>query len=355
MQECLKTQESVIFQMNVPVKLQNIYGILRLLREQYPSAPDGSPRFTTDQLVLFNKNPLYSTDSNINLEYLSEILSLVNNLGDSYHVYYQYVRGNEQDYGPFLWPYYILMPGKIFFLSADCKSGYLEDSPELVNLAHQTFRNRIQNAPRLFQVYTDYAKAFHAYCSNFQNFGLPVYTMENAPCMALMYDEETLGLLTSRLPADFAPLILEAKKFYELTGSQPMTTEMFFSMEGLQLFLKEGVPIGGIAVFLDAIPEELRRPMLRRFLQNQKAQNVQVHILNSTELPLTYPLMMEFFAPPRKISLFLLNPQKQILYIEISEDSVCEAFLDFMAHLEDLKLACSSEETEARILDALSE
>lgn len=352
MRSCLLQKRDSTFRINIPQQLDFFYTIIQGLSDDFSS--DNVVDFSVEQIVMLNKNPMYSQDSNVNLNYLSQVLYLADCLGDRYQAYYQYVRGNERDYDVMLWPYYILMPGKIIFISADCKSGYVETNSYLVKKALCNFSELRKGLTQFYHAYSDYMQAFTVYFDNYRTLGMPNFIIENSPCITLMYEEGMLQFPFAGLPDSFLPLLHQVQEFYDVMKEIEFFPDLFFTEDGMREFLEEGVLVGGIADFIGKIPPEMRKPMMKKFLNEIGKPSKSAHILEDNQIKLDRPIMMELYGSNR-ISLFTRTQRGGILYVEIDETSVCEAFLDFADHLEELKMASSKLETMKRIEKAIGE
>lgn len=187
MKESLRGKEPIVFRMNLPRSLYKVYGILQILKDEISG---GGVPISVEQIIMLNKNPMYSPDSNVNLDYLSGVLNMASCFEEAYRVYYQYVRGNERDYDMLFWPYYILLPGRVLFLSADGQSGYMEERQEVWQRSKTVFDSLCRNAKPFLNEYSDYFRALSTDLNYEIQYETPSYTLENENFMNRIYEEK---------------------------------------------------------------------------------------------------------------------------------------------------------------------
>lgn len=160
-----------------------------------------------------------------------------------------------------------------------------------------------------------------------------------------MLQDGLLELLAEQLPKHLKPLIPAIRQYY--TSSSALVKEdfpkLFFTWNGCMEFLEKGSVAGGIVDSL-SIPTEYRSGMLQQFVQTIQSGVCQGRLLIESEFALKLPIILEIWES-KQVSLFIRTSNKCLFYFSLNEPSICEALLDFMEHLEAIRLASTEKET----------
>ena len=159
-----------------------------------------------------------------------------------------------------------------------------------------------------------------------------------------MFTDGTLKSMMGSKAEEFPELFQLLHDFYIRSGQNPKKPIGFFSQSGLEDFKKTGRLFENTGIFPHGFEEDKRTAMLKTFLERSRQMNIESHMILDRRMKIPSNLMIEAFGA-RKLLLFHSASPTNLNFIQITESSICEAFLDFMEYLAESDMALSTEDT----------
>lgn len=296
------------------------------------------------QVVIMNQNPSRLKDANYNLKILHRILPLSLSFPNQYQVRRCYSKCEEKDSYAFFWPYYMITHDYVIMISYDGSSAYLQKEPGIVRKYQEAFQALFEDSALFLEQYHDPMEAMKNYLKNYEEYGIPDYTLEHKPCLDHMFTDGTLKSMMGSKAEEFPELFQLLHDFYIRSGQNPKKPIGFFSQSGLEDFKKTGRLFENTGIFPHGFEEDKRTAMLKTFLERSRQMNIESHMILDRRMKIPSNLMIEAFGA-RKLLLFHSASPTDLNFIQITESSICEGFLDFMEYLAESDMALSTEDT----------
>lgn len=312
--------------------------------ERFFSAMNHCQGLMVEQLLYLVKNPSAFENVNLhNLMVLSQMLPFLMTTEADYHVYYSY-----NDFAPVPeattgFPYYILFSGYALLFSPDLDAAWLEDNEQLLAF----LRKRFRLITRQSSVLNGFIKEVNSYLSKSTliyantNFN---YSIEYQPCFLPFMDEKlTDALLTPLVPGreQLKALLAENRvQFHALKRNI-----ILFTGKGLEEFSKNGIITNVPQGYARACTPSERLFLLRRIDEACESEQITMLCLNPSRFTLEKQLYLSL-QQNGEVSFFSYNTDKnEFHFTSIQENTIYDAFYDFIEYLSDSDYVFTKEKT----------
>lgn len=322
--------------LNIPSDAENFFEGLLYLEKQH------SGRISIMQQLMISKSD--TKEYNTTISFLNQMLKASYQMAERYQVRYTYVNGTEEDYRALLYPYFVLFEDRVIFISADMQNGYVEMNQSVAEQAMKRFMDNWNISFEVMQQSCSYEQVFRTSAETLYQMRPSTHVFENSLCLALIYHSQSFAEQFRYVEDEYKKLYQLAAPTYE--NQTLINGKYFFTEFGVNQFWDEGIIYGDILKFLPRFTPEQRTKMLDVCRMHAERSDISLHLLNK-EIKIPIPISIEVHGKNGVGIIFRGNEDTQINCIVIEETSLCEAFYDFMEHLEALQMALSKEESFA--------
>lgn len=308
---------------------------------------------TINQLLYLIKNPSSYENVNLyNLMVLSQMLPFLMTTDADYHVYYSY-----NDFAPVPdattgFPYYVLFSSCALLFSPDLDAAWLEDSIQLLSFLRKRFLSITRQAPTL----NGYIDNINSYLSKstliYTNTSFN-YSVEYQPCFIPFMDNElTEALLNPLVPGKEQLMTLLEENRLQFQSLK--RNIILFTKKGLEEFTGNGIITNVPENYARACKPTERLILLRRIAEACELGQITMLCLNPTCFTLKKQLYLSL-QQNNEVSFFSYNTEKnEFHFTGIQENTIYDAFYDFIEYLSDSDYVFTKEKTLEIIRSCIS-
>lgn len=284
-----------------------------------------------------------------NIARLTSVLSLAvssSTAAQNYQPRYYYVNSTAEDRGGLLFPNVLIAGGRVLFCASDYRTAIYSERPDVAALCAQKFYRSYERCHTLIHVCATTEEklvCISALLQDAEN-GNHLYTLHYQPCFMYFCSREDMDVLPGPLREPMRPLI--DRYFYGLL--QPLQEHHaqvnFFSLEGIQEFLRTGIVNELPHTFHHSIPTALRIALMERLLAAGNSGSVRLYLVRP-----------EYLRIPKSIDIFSYDPgMVAVTFLDTETDDQCcfvedytlnTKMLDFLRWLETSPWCLSTAET----------
>ena len=291
------------------------------------------------------------TRDNDSLEILERILPLTLMIPMQYHSYFYY---NKYEAVATPFPYYLITSSGILMVSENYETACQISSGEMVFYYQSFFRQTTEKCTPLLHVQKDIFTILRTYADTVEKNSF--YTFMRQPCMGKFY---TMQLIEKKVKKDLPfreQLVRESQKRFSDLAQVTGNYYTFFTRDGLQEFLLNGIIYDIPQQVIDALSVEERLVLVKGLRDAVADDSVTGRIVNDERL--TLPRYLSFCVNAKnKVDIFTLQRHEndeQFYNIHIDEPLLGRKFMDFVLFLPKSEYVLDKEET-LRIIDDLLE
>lgn len=301
--------------------------------------PQNSFRISVKHLILFHSNV---ADTYSNLESLNQILPLCFLDQISYEPYYYYRKFLAMNQEHMLYPYYIITSNYVVQLSNDLKRGILHSDSLIVQQYLEEFQHILSHASPLLYKPDSLENAMERYfCSTPPQ---EIFTLESSLCDSDLFSPELLNQLAGEC---FSPAASIAENYIQSVVQffRSSHRSSFFTRCGAEKFCQTGIGSGTSGFLFSPINPPMRLKALQHFLFT--FDDSEKNMLND-DFSFPQTLYLEL-RDNNILYLIRMGKNKQLSFVSITENSICNAFRDFFQLLQKSEYICPPEELKALI------
>lgn len=246
---------SVIYT-NLPADRSIFFNMLRHKRQKYSRA------VPVRHMFALRRNPK-DVLFNVNLRALSNVLPFALSDYVSYQPYYYYSGISLNEKTMELFPYCVAAGQKILFISSDLRVCVESANNKIIAQIIASFHHALSLATPLLKKTNGTDEFAKTWFNSLQNYGLPIYSVESQPnFLSMLYSRSLLNeirLMDENLSREIKEKLGDAAA--QLSESEEPFYN-FFSMYGIQSFIKTGKIEGSFGWLNAAFPPERRKRMI---------------------------------------------------------------------------------------------
>jgi len=295
-------------------------------------------------LILFHSNV---ADTFENLEILNQVLPLCFLDGIAYEPYYYYSKFSVNDQENLLFPYYIITPEYVLQLSCNFKRGILHSDSSIVQQYIDEFKRSLTHAFPLIYKPDTLDNAMTRYSASTPP--REIFSLESAPCDSDLFSQELFGKLASKHFSSNLPLLEQYTSLVSRLLCGPKRTQ-FFTRQGFEKFSKHGIGSGTSQMIFPPLEENERLEALQYF--SDTYENSIKHMLND-DFVFPQSLYLEL-RDNCALHFIHLGDKEHVSFISITENSICNAFLEFFQILEKSEYLYPEEELKSLLSETIN-
>ncbi len=328
------SEEVAYVAMNTFDKNEQVYQSLMLEDRGY------SKSIICNQYVNFVRSNRDEVSTIENIRVLKQIISFAFAFCHNYRVQYSYVAGNRQEMKEQVWPYFIVTSSKVLLLSGNCCKGILIEEIDLVRgyrlgveeleAQYRLLFERGNSFSKIEDALTRYQESangefpeviFSSHCNVMKMFYPQLYEKEKQnPHVQFMYD-----------------------MYHENIKKASKSATVFFGLYEIEEFIKVGKLPGIYGEYTRNYTVEERRNMLNSLLRTSSQSSVGEYWLRNEFCDKDLVFDVELYGS-KKLHIWMMKNQEGTRnvfeFIEIHEQGIYEAFLDYFIALKDNEEVC---------------
>jgi len=318
-----------------------------------------NPQAQIRQVVTFTKKVDFIENSNANIKLLTQILPLAFVSGAGYQPHYYYKTTSDVELTQAM-PYFIITsPEKLVLINKDFNRAVLICDKAIVAAYTESFEAMLDQSKPLIESF-DSAFEILEYCYSIYSRSKdePFHWIEPEPCVGALITEDFLVETIKQDIPHRDVLLKMAYRHFSFIQENLLQNINVCTANGTSRLIDTGV--------IYYIPKELVNPMPRHKIKEllvqlqERINNKKVKILFSNPSKITLP-HNTLLAVSRLTGVnFIMsisdgNCASKFMCINLSEDSINEAFMDFVESIEDSGLVYSEDESADTLAKIISE
>lgn len=314
-----------------------------------------NPTICIRHVITFSKKMDFANDSNANIGLLNNILHLVFVFGTEYHPYYHYRASAVPELTQAM-PYFILTSSrKLVLISRDLNKAALICDKDIVDMYSEIFEDMLALSNPLISTYNNIHEVLNYYMSITHNDkDEPVHVINPEPNIEPILTKEMITNIVKQGIPSKEDLIELIWKNYSLWRENKNPYINICATEGIYNLLNTGRIHYAPNDLLEPIPKDMMVDIMRGL--QQKIKNEKVKLLFTD--PSKIKLPQKTFIDVTKNGLIIFtskgeaNNPTDFMCIYLHEESINEAFLDFVENIEQSGIVYSLEES-IKVLDCI--
>ena len=295
------------------------------------------------------------------LEDLTAMINILNSIlgnffapqeSSRYTPYFYYENGSQSTGPSNLFPYYVITGQCLLLLSEDQEHALFLANPQAAGAYREQFEAALRCSAPLFR---QYHTPIEAMKENFSESRIPPQPQPSAhffrqPCLVMYTDPE---IVSRAIHPDFP----EREKVAELVLRYYIDGQVygpdyynFFTRQGAEDFLRDGVMREFPGYLVCPLPMEDRRTLIRRLRDSARLKGGNIHCVNEQLVSVPEHVVMDVCFGDR--ILFARSMPENLSYLMVSEPSLVQCFLSYFRALPSTPGVMGREESAA-ILDEL--
>jgi len=313
-----------------------------------------NPKMRIRHVIAFSKKLDMTNNTNKNLHMLSQVMSFSFAPASGYFPCYYYQSSTDADFAHAM-PYFLLTSsGRLLLIGKDLNRAALISDPDIVNMYRESFSEMlVQSTPLIKRFDSAPELLAHLVSTDYDCENEPYHWIEPEPCIGPFFsDEEIDGLIMPEIP--FRNRIVELLfQHYDFLRSNQICNINVCTAAGLKSYIDSGHLYYSPKEYMIPAPRDMMRSALSR-LSDKVADN-KVKLLFTNPSKFTVPGKLLFSINKRTgINFILCSGESSALRaICLSEDSINEAFADFIESIESSELVFSASDSLALLNNAI--
>jgi len=299
-----------------------------------------------DQILCLSRNPHANSDSNINLNILSNVLPFAFCAGNGYTPSYYYGEDIKNEIALAM-PYYFITSKALVTFSSDFTTAIIYTNKDMIATYSKHFQKCLSQTTQFIKYHATLMDILTAYDKSHENSEQITSVIEPQPCFAKYYTHKMIEEhLRQEIPC--RELIKEyLYSFYDTTDYYKGVVS-YSCAEGIDFFVQTGILADLPPQYATPFTIEERKLFLTS-LRNDIANDLCFsRITNPVKFKIPSFAMVEQHANNGLI--FIAHYNNDSVSSFINEQSISDAFFDFFESLQETDLVYSKDET-IHILD----
>jgi len=318
-----------------------------------------NPQAQVRQIVTLLKKSDFIDNSNVNLRLLSKILPLAFVSGTGYDPHYIYRTTPDIDPAQAM-PYFILISSqKLVLINKDFSRAALINDRCIVDMYSESFEIMFEQSRPLINNF-DSAFEILEYCFSMyqQSNDEPFHWIEPEPCVGSSFSEDLIDkTLKSDIPnrEEFIKLLYRHYSFIRENQQQNINV---CTTEGTLRLIDNGMMYYAPKELFNTMPRHTMRDILVKLQERMENNNVKVLFTNPSKIILPGNTLLTISRRTGINFIMSIDGGSNLsifMCINISEDSINNAFADFVESIEESGLVYSKEESADTLAKIVSE
>jgi len=308
-----------------------------------------NPQAQIRQVVTFTKKIDFGDSSNANIKLLTQILPLAFVSGAGYHPHYIYKANSDIELTQAM-PYFIITSSeKLVLINKEFSRAALICDKDIVDIYSENFEVMLSRSKPLIKGF-DSAFETLEYTINVytQSLDEPFHWIEPEPCIGALFTEEMIDFILKKEIPNRDILKKMAIKHYSFIRENLLRNINVCTAVGASRLIDTGISYYVPKEIVNPIPKPKMKDLLIKL--QKRAVDKKVKVLFSNPSMITLP-GNTLLAISRVTGInFIMSmcedsqPSKYMC-INISEDSINEAFVDFIESIEESGLVYNEDES----------
>lgn len=307
--------------------------------------------FKTECIFEFSKlAEIGKARRNTNLDVIETLLPFTLSAENGFQAYYVYSFSPIKVTATLPMPYFMVASGRVATFTADMQTAVLLNSEQAAKCYGGIFDNMKEKSNPLTKRITSFEEIVQYYVNCVEKEVTGMSGFGSHPCIALYYDTETLEARISAEVSNREQLIKSMEIVPQFMQSLTKNgIPSYFTLNGLDVFVKEGI-IQTLRAFREYSVQE-RINTLQKMITDTENDAMLFRIINTSKLRIPDSFYMDVFSGSH------INIVKAfdtgLSTVNISEESVVEAFHDFLNSTAAAEIAYSKNDTLQTLHSAL--
>jgi transcriptional regulator with XRE-family HTH domain len=308
------------------------------------------PKLQIRQILSFSKKTGFTDNTNRNLSLLSHILPFAFAPGAEYHPYYYYSAANDAEPTSAM-PYFVLTASnRLVLINADLSKAAFICDKDIVSLYKENFQAMLERAKPLIKYFNStFEVLMHCIETDDGDAGEPFHWIEPEPCVGpLVTDEMVRAQIKQEIPNRDGLIELVCRHYGFLRENQ-LRNMNICTTDGLYRIINSGYIYNAPTEIIDKLSRETIMYLLNE-LRN-RIENKKVKVLFTNPSKITIPNKTLLSINRRTGINFIKNDGSDSGFraICLSEDSIDEAFTDFIESIEESGLVYNEADSLATL------
>jgi hypothetical protein len=240
-------------------------------------------------------------------------------------------------------PYYIYTSKQLIVLSNDFKSVILYNNENILNLYKDIFLKSLEQTSGLIYNFSDCSNYISTYLKAYQDFGEVISVIEPQPCLAKYYTHQMVDKHLRPEVQNWNIIKQKIYDYYDNCKTIFPSIKCFFSIDGLDYFVNTGVMKDLPSQFAYPFTVSERRYLLNLLISDIQNNDILYRIINPFKLQISSFTSIQSYK--NKGMVFTATDENIIISCNINEQSICDAFDDFINSLPESELVYNKEDT----------
>ena len=293
---------------------------------------------------------------NANLDVIDALLPFILCAPGSFKAHYVYSVHPARHAAILPMPYFLVTSGRAATFTADMQTAIAFNREDVAECYGRIFDGMKTKSNALTKRVTSMEEIAAYYVETTQTKTSAMSGFGSHPCIALYYDRETLDAhLPPELPDRERVIeMLELVPRYMRNLPQKGGIPAYFTPQGLELFVKEGViPTIDNRLFRNYTPPE-RVETFRKMMADIENGSMLYRVINTSKIRVPDCFYVDVFSGSRmNIVIGSAGPAKGLNTVNILEESVVDAFHDFLTGAAATEITYSKDDTLQTLRAAL--
>ena len=310
------------------------------------------PELKMRHIIAFTKTIDFMDNYNVNLTLLAHVLPFAFAPGAGYHPYFFYRTAHDTELMQAM-PYFILTATKLVLINRDFSKAALICDINIVELYKESFDAMLNRAKPLIKhmdTTIEFLESFALAIDN--NVDEPFYWLEPEPCIGPLCNDKIIDDYIKKDLPNRDELVGLVCKHYGFLREQLTHIVNVCTTDGVYRVINTGYIYNAPAEIMHPFSRETVKELLIT-LRNRSAEN-KTKMLFSNPSKLTMPSKTHLNINRKNGVCFVMHEMESTNFraIFLSEDSINEAFADFMESIEESGLVYT-EKDSLIVLDSI--
>ena len=293
---------------------------------------------------------------NANLDVIDALLPFIMYAPGSFEAHYVYSVHPAKHTAVLPMPYFIITSGRVATFTTDMKNAITFNSGDVAEFYGGIFDGMKEKGDTLNRRVTSVEEIAEYYADTTKTDAPSISGFGSHPCIALYYDRATLDAhLPPVLPGREQMIeMLQMPSNYMRNLSQKGGIPAYFTSKGFELFVNEGaIPTIDNRLFRDYTPPEIAET-LRKMISDTENGGMLYRVINASKIKIPDCFYVDVFSGSRmNIVIGSPNPADGVNIVNILEESVVDAFHDFLTGAAASEITYSKDDTLQTLRAAL--
>ena len=312
------------------------------------------PSLRIRHIIAFTKKVDFPESSNSNLTLLSHVLPFAFAPGFAYFPYYYFRNSPDTELTQSM-PYFILTSSKkLVLIDSDFSKAALICDSDIVELYRNNYTVMLQQGKPLIKRFDSVFEVLGHYRSINHHADAPTHWVEPEPCIGPLVTDEIINKYIKHDLPHRAELITMVCMHYGILRENQLRNLNICTTNGLSQMVRTGYIYNAPSELMNPISRETMKELLITLRNRIEGKKVKVLFTNPSKFVLPSKTLLSVNRITG-LNFIMHSSGTDLRAFFLSEDSINEAFVDFVESLEDAGLVYNENESLNALDKAINE